>query len=111
MSSSPSTSIRPTFPACAGLHVPIEDCAHADGTRRPTMAIATPGLRLGTTLFSLTNEFHSLEYTFDELIAKVGALGLGPGLEVIGFQSIRGFPEVSEKFADRFKELLAEHGL
>ena len=75
------------------------------------MAQANKGLRLGTTLFSLTNEFHSLDYTFEELIAKVGALGLGPGLEVIGFQSIRGFPEVSDGFADRFKALLAKHNL
>ena len=75
------------------------------------MAQANQGVRLGTTLFSLTNEFHSLQYSFEELIAKVGALGLGPGLEVIGFQSIRGFPEISDEFADRFKGLLAEHNL
>ncbi len=75
------------------------------------MAQANPGLRLGTTLFSLTNEFHSLQYTFEELVAKVGALGLGPGLEVIGFQSFRGFPQVSDEFADRFKALLAENNL
>ena len=75
------------------------------------MAQANQGVRLGTTLFSLTNEFHSLQYSFEELIAKVGALGLGPGLEVIGFQSIRGFPEVSDEFADRFKGLLAKHNL
>jgi sugar phosphate isomerase/epimerase len=35
---------------------------------------------------------------------------MGPGLEIIGFQSIRGFPRVSDGFAARFRELVAEHG-
>jgi sugar phosphate isomerase/epimerase len=72
---------------------------------------AKPGLKLGTTLFSFTNEFHSREYSFEQLIAEVARRNLGPGLEIIGFQSIRGFPEVSDAFAERFRELLAKHGL
>lgn len=67
--------------------------------------------KLGTTLFSFTNEFWSRELTFEQLIAKVGELGLGPGLEVIGFQSIRGFPHVSDDFAARFRDLVAQHRL
>jgi sugar phosphate isomerase/epimerase len=67
--------------------------------------------KLGTTLFSFTNEYWSREFTFEQLIAKVGELGLGPGLEVIGFQSIRGFPNVSNDFAARFKDLVAKHRL
>ena len=67
--------------------------------------------KLGTTLFSFTNEYWSREYSFEQLVAKVGELKLGPGLEVIGFQSIRGFPEVSDQFAGRFRDLVAKHGL
>ena len=67
--------------------------------------------KLGTTLFSFTNEYWSREFSFEQLVAKVGELKLGPGLEVIGFQSIRGFPEVSDQFAGRFRDLVAQHGL
>lgn len=72
---------------------------------------AKPGLKLGSTLFSFTNEFHSREYSFEQLLAEIARRNLGPGLEVIGFQSIRGFPEVSDAFAERFRELVAQHGL
>jgi hypothetical protein len=67
--------------------------------------------KLGTTLFSFTNEFWSHEFTFEQLVRKVGELGLGPGLEVIGFQSIRGFPNVSDEFAARFRDLVAMYKL
>lgn len=67
--------------------------------------------KLGTTLFSFTNEFWERQFTFEQLIAKVGELNLGPGLEVIGFSSIRGFPTVTDDFAARFKDLVAKHNL
>ena len=67
--------------------------------------------KLGTTLFSFTNEFWSREFSFDQLVQKVGELGIGPGLEVIGFQSIRGFPNVSDDFAARFRDLVAQYKL
>jgi sugar phosphate isomerase/epimerase len=69
------------------------------------------GLKLGTTLYSLTTEYHSRKYGFADLIRKVAAEGIGPGLEVVGFQSIRGFPEVSDEFADEFRGLIEETGL
>jgi sugar phosphate isomerase/epimerase len=67
--------------------------------------------RLGSTLFSFTNEYLNLEYSFEQLIARVAQLELGPGLEIIGFSHIRGFPAVSDHFAGRFRELMAQHGL
>ncbi|QSR19353.1 sugar phosphate isomerase/epimerase [Novosphingobium sp. KA1] len=73
--------------------------------------VTSRGLKLGTTLYSLTTQFHAREYTFDELVRKVAAEGIGPGLEVVGFQSIRGFPEVSDEFAEHFKGLIDETGL
>lgn len=68
-------------------------------------------MMLGSTLFSFTNAFHSRRYSFEQLIAKVAELGIGPGLEVIGFQSIRGFPAVTEEFADRFRMLVDKYKL
>jgi sugar phosphate isomerase/epimerase len=69
------------------------------------------GLRLGTTLFSFTNEYHGREYSLDHLIEKVGSLGLGPGLEIVGFSHVRGFPEISDEFAGHFRNQVAKAGL
>ena len=68
------------------------------------------GPRLGVTLYSFTPEFHAGRYTLEELIAKAAALGMGPGLEVIGFQSIRDFPRVTDDFVLRFRRAVDEHG-
>ncbi len=75
------------------------------------MMASNSGLQLGVTLFSFTNEFHSRQYTLEQLIAKVAELNLGPGIEIVGFSSVRGFPVVTDEFAANFKELLAKHNL
>lgn len=61
--------------------------------------------KLGVTLYSFTRAFHSRQYDVWQLIEEVGKRKLGPGLEVVGFQSIRGFPEVSDEFVGRFRDL------
>jgi sugar phosphate isomerase/epimerase len=66
--------------------------------------------KLSTTLFALTNEWLSRRYTFEQLVNKVAELGLGPGLEAIGFQSIQGFPAVDAQFVRTFGRLLDDHG-
>jgi sugar phosphate isomerase/epimerase len=71
----------------------------------------TNGPKMGVTLFSFTDLYYAHRYTFEELIRKCGALDLGPGLEIVGFQSIRGFPAVSDRFASRFRRLLDDAGL
>ncbi|HWU02467.1 MAG TPA: sugar phosphate isomerase/epimerase [Novosphingobium sp.] len=68
-------------------------------------------IETGATLYAFTNEYVSRRYSFEDLLREVAARGLGPGIEVIGFQSIRGFPEVDDAFADRFAQLVAELGL
>lgn len=68
------------------------------------------GPQLGVTLFSFTRAYRDYRYTFEELIGKSGRLGLGPGLEIVGFQSIRGYPTVTDSFALRFRRLLDENG-
>lgn len=74
-------------------------------------ALQATGLKLGTTLYSFTTEFIMRRYSFEQLIARVAQLNLGPGLEMVGFQSIRGFPAVTDAFAERFRELITIHGL
>ena len=59
---------------------------------RPTQQIA-----LGVTLFSMTNEWLAGRYTLAGLVDEVGRHALGPGVEVIGFQSLRGFPHHVDK--------------
>ena len=49
--------------------------------------------------------------TIEQLVRKVAAENLGPGLEIVGFSSIRGFPNVSDDFAARFLDLMQETGL
>lgn len=71
----------------------------------------TASFRLGATLYAFTNEYLSGTFSFAELLGEISRRGLGPGIEVIGFQSIRTFPEVDEAFAGRFKELTESLGL
>jgi len=66
---------------------------------------------LGTTLYSFTNEWQQKLFTLDGLVEKVAALGLGPALEVVGFQSFRDFPDVSDETAKNFRALLDKHSL
>ena len=66
--------------------------------------------RLGVTLYSFTPDFHRGRYTFEDLIVEAAERGLGPGLEVIGFQSFRGFPHMSAEVERRFLDLVDRHG-
>lgn len=67
-------------------------------------------MKLGITLYSLSLEYRAGKYTFEELIRKAGELRLGP-VELVGFQSIRGYPRISDAFATRFRRLLDDSGL
>jgi hypothetical protein len=65
----------------------------------------------GVTLYSFTRAFHGREYDLEGLIRKVAADGYGPGLEIIGFSSFRGFPDIDDAYAGWFRDLVAEAGL
>jgi sugar phosphate isomerase/epimerase len=73
------------------------------------------GLRLGTTLFSFNNEYHSRRYTVEQLIDRVGELDLGPGLEILGFSHIReyarSYPQVSDEFVNMFGRAVERNNL
>jgi sugar phosphate isomerase/epimerase len=76
------------------------------------MTTTQPGLpKLGITLFSLTLEMRRPDYSLEGMIRRVAELDLGPGLEVVGFQSLRGWPNVDDDFATSFRDLLEESGL
>src|SRR5688572_32464460 len=69
------------------------------------------GPQTSATLYAYTNEYLSRQYDFEGLMREVARRGQGPGLEVIGFQSFREFPDVSDATADWFKALVDELGL
>lgn len=59
------------------------------------MTDTAPGLpRLGTTLFSLTLEQRKPGRDLATLIRAVADRDLGPGLEMVAFQSLRGWPRL-----------------
>jgi hypothetical protein len=67
--------------------------------------------KLGVTLYSLTPYFHARQYTFWDLIRIIGERNLGPGLEVVGFQSIKGFPRLPDGFEKQFRHAVDTAGL
>ncbi|MCB2065005.1 MAG: sugar phosphate isomerase/epimerase [Erythrobacter sp.] len=69
------------------------------------------GPQTGVTLYSFTNEWLTRQFDLDSLLREVARRGLGPNIEVIGFQSFREFPDVSDEFAAQFRDLVAELGL
>ncbi|MGN6220928.1 MAG: sugar phosphate isomerase/epimerase family protein [Microbacterium sp.] len=72
----------------------------------------TPELpQLGTTLYSITRDFHGRKIAFEEAVRRVAERGLGPGLEVVGFQSFRNWPHVSDEQIAEFRTLIDETGL
>jgi sugar phosphate isomerase/epimerase len=67
--------------------------------------------KLGTTLFSFTLEMRKPAYTLEGMIDRVAELGLGPGLELVGFQSLRGYPRVSTEVVSSFRDQCERTGL
>jgi sugar phosphate isomerase/epimerase len=67
--------------------------------------------KLGITLFSLTLEMRRPGYTLEGMIDKVAELGLGPGLEMVGFQSLRGWPRISGEVVSSFRNQCERTGL
>src|SRR6476620_6162737 len=65
----------------------------------------------GVTLYSFTRAFHARQYDLEGLIRRVAADGYGPGLEIIGFSAFRGFPEVTDEYAEWFRGLVDDAGL
>ena len=63
----------------------------------------TKSFQVGVTLYSFTNEYLSYKWSFEDLMQKAAELGPGQGVEIVGPQHHRCFPEVSNEFERIFK--------
>jgi sugar phosphate isomerase/epimerase len=73
--------------------------------------MATNTFRLGVTLYSFTTEYYSYAWSFDECMKRVGDVGRGMGVEIVGPQHHRDFPEVPREFETTFKNGCQRYGL
>ncbi len=76
-----------------------------------TDGIAGTGIKLGTTLYSLTSEFAAGLYTPASLIAAVAEEGIGPGVEFNIAQLLRTYPDVDAEFTKLWFDSLEKYGL
>ena len=67
--------------------------------------------QIGVTLYSFTNEWLTRQFDLEGLLREVARRNLGPNIEIIGFQNFKEFPDVSDSFADQFRDLIQEIGL
>ena len=66
--------------------------------------------QLGLTLFSLTLEMREPGYTLEGMIKRAAELDLGPGLEMVGFQSLRGWPKLDDATIAHVRSLIEDNG-
>lgn len=67
--------------------------------------------RLGTTLFSLTLEQRRPGGDLRALLGEVASRDLGPGLEMVAFQSLRGWPRLDGTGIREVRDLVEDSGL
>ena len=51
-------------------------------------------INTGVSLFSFTNEWRLGQYTLQSLVEAISTRAIGPGFEIVGFQSLRGYPRL-----------------
>ena len=51
------------------------------------------GPQIGVTLYSFTNEWLTRQYDLESLLREVAKRGMGPNIEIIGFQNFKEFPD------------------
>jgi sugar phosphate isomerase/epimerase len=73
--------------------------------------IAGTGIKLGTTLYSLTSEFAAGQYTQESLIKAVADEGIGPGIEFNIAQLLRTYPDVDADFVRLWNDSIERYGL
>jgi sugar phosphate isomerase/epimerase len=72
---------------------------------------ATDTFRPGVTLYSFTTEFCSFQWSFEDCMQKAAQLGPGQGVELVGPQHHRDFPEVPKEFERIFKSSVGRNGV
>ncbi len=78
-------------------------------TKKAPPSGAGGAIKLATSLFSFAYEWNSGKYSFEDVIAETRKRDLGTGLEIIGFQSLRGFPYISDETEKEVKNLLDKY--
>jgi sugar phosphate isomerase/epimerase len=73
------------------------------------MSTAAP--RLGLTLFSFTREFWLRQWTLEDCLERAGALGDDIALEIVGAQSLPGYPELTSDDERDLRKAIERHGL
>jgi sugar phosphate isomerase/epimerase len=66
-------------------------------------------IKLSTSLFSYAYEWNSGKYSFEDLLAETRKRDCGSGIEMVGFQSLRGFPNISNETVNEVKQLLDKY--
>lgn len=75
------------------------------------MTYTAPDLpQLGLTLFCLTLEMRQPDYTLEGMIERAAELDLGPGLEMVGFQSLRGWPALDDATTNHVRSVIEQNG-
>lgn len=67
-------------------------------------------IKLCTSLFSFALEWNSGKYSLEQMMAKVKELNLATGIEIIGFQSLKGFPYLTDENIAVVKGLIEKYG-
>jgi len=67
--------------------------------------------KLGVTLYSFTTEFWAYKWSFEDCMRKAAQLGPGMGVEIVGPQHHRNFPEVPDEFVRTFRSSVEANGL
>jgi hypothetical protein len=79
---------------------------------RPTaLVVGSPSVNVGTTLFSFTDEWRAGGLGLTGLLERVAAHGLGPDVEVVGYQSFRGLPAPYDHEVEAFRSDVRRLGL
>lgn len=68
-------------------------------------------IKLGVTLYSFNVEYYTYRYTLEECMEAVGSLGSGQGVEIVGPQMIRGYPDLPAEFEQRFRRAIERYDL
>lgn len=66
-------------------------------------------IKVCTSLFSFALEWNSGKFSLESLMAKVKEWKLASGLEMIGFQSLKGFPYLSDESIANIKRLMEKY--
>jgi sugar phosphate isomerase/epimerase len=70
---------------------------------------AGAAIKLATSLFSYAYEWNSGQYSLEDMFGKTKEYALGDGIEIVGFQSLKGYPYLSENQISEVKNLLDKY--